>query len=140
MSRPPGDIANAIDAFEPKDGNWLELDDLLQELFQSECPTLGVDALLRVFERFPEEDGCEVFWGIVHGLESIPGYEERLVQSVCSSPSEFGLIMVQGLLNSGVDEVAGVGLLALLETTAKNDSSPDDIRRMAERFRARHKA
>jgi hypothetical protein len=101
LSRPAIDVANAIDQFERKNGDWIELDDLLQELFRSECPTLGIDALLRVFERFPTEDGAEVFWGIVHGLESLPGYDECLVQSIRSSPSEFGLIMLHRLLNSG---------------------------------------
>ena len=139
MSRPASEIANAIDEFEPKNGDWIELDELLQELFRSECPTLGIDALLRVFERFPTEDGAEVFWGIVHGVESLPNYEERLVQSVHSSPSEFGLIMVHRLMNSGFGEVAGVRLLTLLEAIAKNDSIPDEVRRTAEKFRIKHK-
>ena len=140
MSRPASEIANAIDEFEPKNGDWIELDELLQELFRSECATLGIDALLRVFERFPTEDGAEVFWGIVHGVESLPNYEERLVQSVHSSPSEFGLIMVHRLMNSGFGEVAGVRLLTLLEAIAKNDSIPDEVRRTAEKFRIKHKS
>lgn len=138
MSRPASDIAKVIDKFEPKNGNWIELDDLLQELFRSECPTLGIDALLRVFERFPTEDGAEVFWGVVHGLESLPGYEEHLVQSVSASPSEFGLIMVNRLLNSGVSEVADIRLLTLLEVIAQKDLIPDGVRRMAEKFRVKH--
>lgn len=138
MSRPARDIANVIAEFEPKNGKWIELDDLLQELFRSECPTLGIDALLRVFERFPTEDGAEVFWGIIHGLESLPGYEDHLVQSVSSSPSEFGLIMVNRLLNSGVGEVAGIRLLTLLEVIAQKDLIPDDVRKMAEKFRLKH--
>ncbi|MFO1005899.1 MAG: hypothetical protein U0929_08070 [Planctomycetaceae bacterium] len=139
MSRSIDGIVSAIDAFEPQDGCWLELDELLQELFQSECPTSGVDALLRVFERFPTEDGAEVFWGIVHGLENLPDYEKNLVESVSSSPSEFGLIMVHRLLNSGVDNVSGVQLLLLIEEIAKNDSICDNVRSMAVKFLARHK-
>ena len=138
--RAASDIIKDIDRFQPNDGQWLALDQLLQELFQSGSPAIGIDAMLRVLERFPAEDGAGVFWSIVHGLESLPGYEEPLVASVCSLPSEFGIIMIHRLLNSGVNEVADVHLLSLLEATAKNVSIQEEVRNRAARCLAKYEA
>lgn len=33
--------------------------------------------MFRLYERYPEEDN-EVLWGMLHGIESINGYEERI--------------------------------------------------------------
>ena len=64
--------------------------------------------MLRVFERYPDEDGAGVFWSIVHGLEALPGYEPFLVESYSKrAPSEFGVIMLGRILNSGQREIAG---------------------------------
>mgnify|MGYP003649002106 FL=1 len=43
MARTSAEIAAAIDEFQPVDGEWLGLDELLEELFQTESPesTLG---------------------------------------------------------------------------------------------------
>ncbi|MEK6233883.1 MAG: hypothetical protein N2C14_04145 [Planctomycetales bacterium] len=134
MPRSSAEIADSIAMFQPQDGEWLKLDELLEELFQSESPPAAMDALLHVFQRFPTEDGAGVFWGIVHGLESLPDYEERLIQSVRAEPSEFGIIMLHRLLNSGVEDVGGVGLRFVIESTVKNESVADEVRARARKF------
>jgi hypothetical protein len=140
MARPVSAIIAAIEGFCPSGGHWLRLDTLLVELFESGSASQGIEALLRVFERYPsDEDGAEVFWAILHGLESLPGYEGHLIESVRGVPSEFGLIMIHRLLNAGRDEVEGVRLKFLLEQVAQNGSVAPRLRRIAQRFSERHK-
>lgn len=92
-----------------------KLDDSINQLFASENPELGASALLRVFERFPDKDGYGIFWSIVHGLESLPDYEEKLLESVQRQPSEFSLLMVNRMLNGGVAKIKGTDLLSILK-------------------------
>lgn len=108
-----------------------QLDQALQELFQSEHPERGMDALFRVFERFPQSDGYGVFWGVLHGLESLSNYEPRLIESVRRQPMEFNLTMVNRLLNDGTTQVKGTDLLALLDEVAANPNYSEAAREQA---------
>ena len=94
MARPTEEILADIDAFHPLDGFWRPLDDLLAELWSAGVPSAAFPVLLRVFDRFPEEDGAGVFWSIVHGLESLPDYEPALRASAAAAPAEFKQIML----------------------------------------------
>ena len=138
MVRNSSEIAAAIDQFQPQDEEWLELDELLEDLFESESPASGIPAMLRVFERYPTEDGAGVFWSIIHGMESLPDYEPLLVESVQSAPSESGLTMVNRLLNSGVTQINSLKLVQLFEQTAQNQSAPAEVRESARRFLKKH--
>lgn len=92
------DIAN----FEPVAGSWLPLDDLLNELWLSGEPSVGVlPTLFGVFERFPADDGGGVLWSIIHGVEALPyNYEPLLKESYSRVPSEMSKIMLARLANS----------------------------------------
>jgi hypothetical protein len=61
MARPTEDIAADIDAFQPTSGNWLGLEALLEELWKEGSPQVAIPEMLRVFERFPDDDGAEYF-------------------------------------------------------------------------------
>jgi len=91
-------------------------------------------ALLRLFERFPESDGYGIFWSIVHLLEANGGYEPLLVESVENHPSEFGVMMVNRLINGGVQEVNGSPLIELLQAVSANGNAPPEVRESAEEF------
>jgi hypothetical protein len=134
MPGPITQIIADIDAFQPMDGNWLGLDALLSDLFQSDSPESGMDAMFRIFERYPEEDGCGVFWSIVHGLESLPAYESKLVEAVRRVPTEFSLIMVYRLLNADCNEVDGISLLELLEQIAKDEAIHPQLRKEIQEY------
>lgn len=125
MPRTTADIAHDIATFEPKEDNWLALDALVAELWQAGHPEQAIPELLSVFERYPEEDGFGVVWGVLHGLEALPNYEPELLRSLARQPSEFGVLMVGRLLNAGTREVAGVSLLETLRelATTANSSS-----------------
>lgn len=140
MTRPVSDILTGLEDFEPSDGNWLALDGLLEELFSSGAASEGVDAMLAVFEKYPTEDGAGVFWAIVHGLESLPGYEPKLVESLRRVSSDFALVMVNRLLNAGCVEVGGIALLSVLDQVAQDQRTTPEIRRAAQEIRDDHTA
>lgn len=114
------------------------------QLARARCPTtrsflsgsasVGIDAMLHVFERYPDEDGAGVFWSIVHGLESLPDYESRLANSIRNVPSDFTLLMVNRLLNAECREVGGVRLLSLLEQVTQDETARPEIRQEAQKI------
>jgi hypothetical protein len=127
-----------IRAFSPVGGNWRPLDDLLAELWSTGEASRHVPELLAVLERFPEEDGAGVLWSVVHGVESMPGYEAELVHSVRRRPSELGLTMIGRLLNSGASHVGGVSLTDLLREVAASGNTPEGVRTLAAELAAGH--
>jgi hypothetical protein len=128
-------IANLDNVSSVEDPDELQnLEHNLNQLFASANPEFGIDALLRVFERFPNKDGYSIFWSILHGLESLTGYEEKLVESVKRQPSEFSLLMLNRMLNAGMIEVKGINLLGVLKEIAANDRYADEIRKEAQGF------
>lgn len=61
------------------------MDGLLGELWQNAPDRDFVQPPLRVFERFPDDDGAGVFWAILHGIEAWPfSYEDELRGSLIS--------------------------------------------------------
>ena len=119
MARPVSEIIADIEDFKPSKGNWLELDALLHELFLRGSAPMGIDAMLHVFERYPGEDGAGVFWSIVHGLETLPGYESRLIESIRRVPSDFALLMVNRLLNTECREWEACGCFHCLSKSLR---------------------
>jgi hypothetical protein len=122
-------IGSVEDEFELK-----KLQGALDELFASGQAELGVDALLRIFERFPDKDCYGVFWSILHGLESLPGYEVRLVESIRRQPSEFSLLMINRILNGGQTRAGEVDLMGLLEEIAADPKYSTSVREEAREY------
>lgn len=119
----------------PDDEAQLEqLDKAIGELRVENCGPHEFNALLNVFERFPDHDGYGIFWSIVHLLEGCTGYEPMLIESVKRKPVTFNVLMINRMLNGGVNDVAGESLMALLATVASNSAAPDAIRGEAQHF------
>ncbi len=110
------------------------LEDSIQQLLASENAELGIDALLRVLERFPTKDGYGIFWSIVHGVETLANYEEKLIESVRRQPSEFSLLMINRMLNARMAEVKGINLVSVLKDVATDERQPEEIRAEARGF------
>ncbi|MFL6228196.1 MAG: hypothetical protein ACJ741_05415 [Pyrinomonadaceae bacterium] len=111
-----------------------KLEDIVRGLSCTVNSELVVNALLRVFERFPSGDAYGLFWSILSVLESIPNYELCLLESIKRQPSEFGLLMINSILNSGRVEVSGESLLSLLKDVAANEQQPEELRNEARGF------
>ncbi len=128
MARAASQIIADIRSFQPADGDWRRLDDLLAELWASGAAGRHVAELLEVLERFPEDDGAGVLWSIVHGVESLPGYEPELVRSVQRAPSELAVTMIGRLHNAGVTQIGGVSLVGLLREVAASTAASESVR------------
>ncbi|HEY1170426.1 MAG TPA: hypothetical protein VGH19_03565 [Verrucomicrobiae bacterium] len=100
MPRTEEEILACIHSFEPQNGNWRALDTLLDELWQHPPKLLWVKPLFSIFERFPDEDGAGVFWSIIHGVETIDGYEDILLISQQERPCELKEVMLTRIANS----------------------------------------
>ena len=111
-----------------------ELEESLSSVEPSVCGQPEFEALLQVFERFPDDDGYGIFWSIVHLLEACSGYEEALVQSVHRRPVEFNLTMVNRLLNVGVLNVNGQSLASLLAFAAESELAGERAKQLAQQF------
>lgn len=115
-------------------GELARLDENVVRLFAVENPESGIGASLRVFELFPEQDSFGIFWSIVHGLETLSGYELPLIESVKRQPSLFGLLMINRLMNGGVTEIHNNDLLDILKTVAADKQQSEEIRAEAQDF------
>lgn len=92
-------LLSKIEKFEPSpSGDWKDLDNLLDELWQTQLSESCLSVLFRVFERYYNDDGAGVFWSIVHGVEATAlDYENALRKSIANQQSEMGEIMLRRL-------------------------------------------
>ncbi|NHZ89532.1 hypothetical protein F2P45_10970 [Massilia sp. CCM 8733] len=111
-------IQHSLDALArfsaPDDDQLKALHNSIISLSTEGCGPRECRALLNVFERFPDHDGDGLFSSIVHLLEPCTGYETMLIKSVGPASVPFNALMSDRLLNSGVTEVGGQSLMALL--------------------------
>ena len=75
------------------------LQDTLDMIWESEIGSEVLTELFTVFENNPEHDGFGVFWSILHGIETIPGYEPELCNSIKRKPAEFNILMAKRIMN-----------------------------------------
>jgi len=118
--RQVAEILKDIDRFTPEDDNWINLDYLLDELWATDEPKLGIVNMLKVLERFPDEDGGGVLWSIVHGLEHLNDYEQKLLDSLYRTPSEMGVIMIRRIENTGETKIKGKEIKAIYAELLNN--------------------
>ncbi|CAN7570139.1 hypothetical protein [Rhizobacter sp. LjRoot28] len=99
--RPLDPILQELRSFSPVDEDWRPLDALLSKLWEAGVREEQLPLLFDLFERFPEDDGAGVLWGIVHGIEALPfDYEAALRSSLARGRSMMGEIMLRRLENS----------------------------------------
>jgi hypothetical protein len=113
------EIISEIKAFEPEEGNWLRLDELITELWEKGNPQIGIKELFGVFERYPKDDGFGVFWSILHGIETLE-YEQNLYESLLNNPSYMGIIMLKRIENTGLEFIAGKRINELKKNVRNN--------------------
>lgn len=141
-SRSHAQIVADIRAFNPSEQAgwvtaWDELEALVAELWQAGRPAEAIPELLEVFERFPTADG-HALWGVMHGLESLSGYQPHLARSVNRKPSVFGVRMLGRMLNGRIIDIEGEPIYTMLQAVADNPTAPTEIRVEATGFMDRH--
>ncbi|WP_310483912.1 hypothetical protein [Chamaesiphon sp. VAR_48_metabat_403] len=88
-----------------------------------------LDVWFRLYERFPDKNGEDIFWTILHGIENYhPTSDKFAIESVLRQPSEFPLMMLNRLINGGIDRVDDVDLLKLLDRVATNENYSQIVR------------
>ncbi|MBI5035197.1 MAG: hypothetical protein HZB51_32120 [Chloroflexi bacterium] len=112
--------------------NLKKLEATLKRLGATEHRDQAMDALYRLYERFPLDDGYGLCWEILHQLERMPNYEIALVQSLQRQPAQFSLTMLERWLNAGRTHIDGIDLIALLITIAANPNENAAIRESAQ--------
>ncbi len=134
--RPISAILHDIEKFQPTDdGNWLALDDLLQELWsEEEGPAEALVPLFHLLERFPEEESAGVLWGVLHGIETYPNYEAELVQSLHRHPTGITVTMVRRMANSGYTLVAGHSIESLYHAVLTHPKASKEAKESAEDY------
>lgn len=50
-----------IERYTPQGEDWYELEDILEELYASERPELGLESMISIFEKYPNEDN-DILW------------------------------------------------------------------------------
>lgn len=100
----------------------------------------AAESLFRIFERFPEDDGYETFWSILHALERTPKYEPELVKSIMRQPNEFNVAMINRMLNGGIHSIGDTDLVDLLRHVINDEHTPASVKARAAAFIQRHES
>ncbi|WP_350287978.1 hypothetical protein [uncultured Croceitalea sp.] len=120
------EIISDIESYKSDDGNWLRLDKLVTELWESGKPEIGIDALFGVFEKNPTDDGAGVFWTILHGLETLE-YEQKLYDSLMDKPSHMTITMLKRIENTDSDTIAGKSISELKNFVKNNPKIESEL-------------
>lgn len=110
--------------------DFSKLDPLVDELFEKK-PHEGLDALFRVFERFPNEHN-DWFWSYLHGIEALLGYERKLVASFRRSPAEHTGLMLLRLVDGDQTHVGKTNVLELVLGVDAPEPLKTSLRELAE--------
>jgi hypothetical protein len=129
MPRSAEAVLADLAAFQGTDDTWGRLQELLDELWAAgPVPAAALPVLFGVLERHPDDDGYGVLWAVLHGLESLAGYEAEMVRSVRRRPARFNLTMVGRCLNAGTRSVGEDELLPLIRAAADAPDASAGVR------------
>ena len=130
-------IVNKIERFIPNNDEWFDLEDILEELFSSNNPQLGLDGMISIYEKYPDEDN-DVLWGMLHGIEGIQGYELKIIESIKRKPSFFGVLMINRILNTGITSIQNINLINILNIAVNSPTATEYVKVQVRRFLQRH--
>jgi hypothetical protein len=131
------DIIKEIESFIPNNDEWYDLEDILEELFSSNNPQLGLNAMISIYEKYPNEDN-DVLWGMLHGIEDIQGYELKIIESIKRKPSFFGVLMINRMLNLGITSIQNINLIDILDIAVNSPNATEYVKEQAKRFLQLH--
>lgn len=113
---------------------------LADELVESLAPEIAnavFPAVFEFFEAAPDAD-CGSPGTLVHLVEHYyPNYLAALKDSVRRKPSYNGVLMINRILNSDLDQAERSELMEILRATVTDQETPDEVIEMAEGFISR---
>ena len=111
----------------------IQADELVEHLSPEIADSI-YPAVFEFFEATPDAD-CGAPGTLVHHVEEFyPHYLPALKQSVRRKPSYNGVLMINRILNSDMDETERSELMQILRATVVESSAPDEVIEMVERF------
>ncbi|WP_148289207.1 hypothetical protein [Herbaspirillum sp. B65] len=130
-------VIAGLEAFVPteEDDDTCKLYEILAGL-QPLAPELRkpvIPAILSLIERYPEAELGSP-GTLVHELESIPGYQPFLRESVLRQPTDLSTWMVNRILNSELPQDIRAGWLSVLSEVTKHPLASKILRRTATHF------
>lgn len=128
-----GEIVEKIQSFDPSSGDPRIVEQVVAEALRSLTKSVAAHELLKLTERYPEDDGI-AFWGIIHGLEAIGDYEESLKESLSRFPSFISVLMANRMYNAGEGHD---WIPRALENAANSPSTPKRVADISNKFLAR---
>lgn len=131
------DVVAELDAFVPVDdvdnvGRLYEILDSLHSL-APELRRPALPAMLSLIERYPGADLGSP-GPLVHELESIPGYEFFLRDSVLRQPADLSVWMVNRILNSDVSQDVRLGWLSVMNQVLEHSRSSKEVQQTVTDF------
>jgi hypothetical protein len=100
-------ILKDLNGFKPNEDNELELYGIIEELWETGMPQLGLEQLFLLVEEYPEVDADYDFVRLVHAFEDIDDYENGLIKSLDRCPCYINLLLVKRIENSGKKSIRG---------------------------------
>ena len=129
-------LPHSLDSFQPRN-SWLQLEDLLEELWELGPLLDALVPLFRFLERFPEDDNRGVLMGLMHGIETFPEYETELLDSLHRQPTEITLLLVRRIANTGQKTIAQQPVASVYRAVHAHPTAPLDVKQMAQDFLAK---
>ncbi|HET6247086.1 MAG TPA: hypothetical protein VFE47_05245 [Tepidisphaeraceae bacterium] len=132
-----GELMAELDAFEPTDDS-VDNEERLQIWVDrwEEAPDkeLALPSILGVFERYPDNSGLGEPGPLVHAVEQIPDYEQALSTSLETSPSYYGVWMVNRILGGDLPADVRTAWLDVLRRIAQSETAPPSVAATAQEF------
>ncbi|UOQ79226.1 hypothetical protein MUN84_22580 (plasmid) [Hymenobacter sp. 5516J-16] len=123
----------AITSFQATEADdWLDLEDLLQELWEVGEPPEALVPLFQLLERFPKDESNGVLMGVLHGIETYPSYEQELVESLQRQPTDITLFLVRRIANTGQQAIAGQPIKLLYEQIGRHPNTPTRVQKLTQ--------
>ena len=132
--RPVNQVLRGIQRFQPNEGNWLELDDLMTELWETGEPNKYTKQLFELLERFPTDESQGVLGGVLHGLESINNYEPELLKSIQRQPTDITAYIVHRIANTGATVLAGHSITELYRLIESHPLAPLGVKEIIQSY------
>lgn len=131
------DIIRKIKDFTPQNDDWFELEEILEELYNSNRAELGLEDMLRIYEKYPDEDN-DILWGMLHGIEDIENYEVKVIESLGRNPSFFCTLMINRILNEQIYSLETINLIDILKSIVDSSIATSYVKEVANDFLKLH--
>lgn len=129
---------NQLDEYKPiknsfGEDDWIGLEEILDSIYEANLEEKCLNSMFKIFERYPCEDN-DLLWGMLHGIEAVPNYENELLESIERQPSFFTTLMINRILNANISQIEGRSLMDILTKIQADFRTPTYVKECTERW------